>query len=157
MIIVEEFINLTREERRAHLDLDDSCCERGGNSTKHKGVLAQYLDTTIPSGRILLCHACNNSKCSNPKHLYWGTDYDNIIIDGTEFKTHMSPWHRRVEKYGLEKARAMNRRVGNTNGAGNKGKPKSEEHKRKIAEARKLQTNNNGGRKRKTVVDTKER
>lgn len=151
MIIVEEFIDLPREERRKHLDLTESCCERGGNSTNHKGVLAQYLDTTIPSGRILLCHACNNSKCSNPKHLYWGTDHDNIIIDGKEFGTHMSPWHRRVEKYGLDKARAMNVRVGNINGTGNKGKPKSEEHKRKIAEARKLQTNNNGGRKKKLV------
>lgn len=151
MIIVEEFINLPREDRRKHLDLTESCCERGGNSTNHKGVLAQYLNTTIPSGRILLCHACNNSKCSNPKHLYWGTDHDNIIIDGKEFGTHMSPWHRRVEKYGLDKARAMQVRVGNTNGTGNKGKPKSEEHKRKIAEARKLQTNNNGGRKKKVV------
>ena len=147
MILVEEFIKLSRDERRAHLKLDDPCCERGGVSTHHKGVLAQYLDTTIPSGRILLCHACNNGKCSNPKHLYWGTDHDNIIIDGSEFKTHKSPWERRVEKYGYEKACAMNSRVGNTNGIGNKGKAKSEEHKKNIA------LNRKGGRK-KTVVDT---
>jgi hypothetical protein len=135
MIDITEFITRGREERRAHLNLEELCCERGGNSTNHKGVLAQYLDTTIPSGRILLCHACNNSKCSNPKHLYWGTDYDNIIIDGTNFGTHKNPFERRVEKYGLEKARAMNSRVGNTYGTGNKGKVKSEEHKAKIAEA----------------------
>ena len=135
MLDIHQFIKETREIRRSHLDLNDDCCERGGNSTNHKGVLAQYLDTTIPSGRILLCHACNNSKCSNPKHLYWGTDYDNIIIDGCEFKTHRSPWERRVEKYGYEKACAMNSRVGNTHGSGNKGKPKSEEHKKKIAES----------------------
>ena len=138
---INEFILLSREDRRAHLNLEELCCERGGNSTNHKGVLAQYLDTTIPSGRILLCHACNNSKCSNPKHLYWGTDYDNIIIDGTNFQTHKSPWDRRVEKYGYEKASAMNSRVSNTNGAGNKGKPKTEEHKRKIAEAIKRKYN----------------
>jgi hypothetical protein len=137
MIDIAEFINKSREERRSHLQLDQKCCERGGNSTNHKGVLAQYLNTTIPSGRILLCHACNNSKCSNPVHLYWGTDYDNIIIDGKEFGTHKNPFERRVEKYGLEKARAMNSRVGNTNGSGNKGKPKSEEHKAKIAANRK--------------------
>ena len=149
MIDIVEYITRSRDERRSHLKLEELCCERGGNSTNHKGVLAQYLNTTIPSGRILLCHACNNSKCSNPNHLYWGTDYDNIIIDGTEFGSHASPWHRRVEKYGYEKACAMNSKVGNTHGSGNKGKPKSEEHKRKIAEARKLQTNNNGGRKKK--------
>lgn len=137
MINVQEFIKESREVRRSHLDLNEECCERGGNSTNHKGVLAEYLNTTIPSGRILLCHACNNGKCSNPKHLYWGTDYDNIIIDGKEFGTHISPWERRVEKYGYEKACAMNSRVGNTYGSGNKGKPKSEEHKRKIALNRK--------------------
>jgi hypothetical protein len=65
--------------------------------------------------------------------LYWGTDYDNIIIDGAEFKTHKDPFTRSVEKYGYKKACAMNSRVGNTFGAGNKGKPKSEEHKAKIA------------------------
>lgn len=69
MIEVADFIFRSREERRTHLNLDEPCCERGGNSTNHKGVLAQYLNTTIPSGRILLCHACNNAKCSNPKHL----------------------------------------------------------------------------------------
>jgi hypothetical protein len=142
MINVQEFIKESRKVRRSHLDLNEECCERGGNSTNHKGVLAEYLNTTIPSGRILLCHACNNSKCSNPKHLYWGTDHDNIIIDGKEFGTHKSPWDRRVEKYGYEKASAMNSRVGNTYGTGNKGKPKSEEHKRKIAESLKRKNNN---------------
>ena len=137
MLDITDFIKESREVRRSHLNLNEICIERGGNSTNHKGVLAQYLNTTIPSGRILLCHACNNSKCSNPKHLYWGTDYDNIIIDGTAFGTHKNPFERRVEKYGLEKARAMNSRVGNTYGAGNKGKPKSDEHKAKIAANRK--------------------
>lgn len=156
MINVTEYITRSREERRGHLQLNEPCCERGGNSTNHKGVLAQYLDTTIPSGRILLCHACNNSACSNPKHLYWGTDYDNIIIDGKEFGTHSSPWARRVEKYGYEKACAMNSKVGNTHGSGNKGKPKSEEQKRKIAESVKAKHQagnyykNKPGRKKKS-------
>lgn len=143
MIDITEFINRSRDERRGHLQLDEPCCERGGNSTNHKGVLAQYLNTTIPSGRILLCHACNNSKCSNPKHLYWGTDYDNIIIDGKAFGTHKNPFERRVEKYGYDNAVAMNSKVmsGNVNGAGNKGKPKSEEHKKKIAESIKRKYN----------------
>jgi len=137
MIDVTEFIKRSRDERRTHLKLDEPCLERGGNSTNHKGVLAQYLDTTIPSGRILLCHACGNSKCSNPTHLYWGTDHDNTIIDGREFNTHKSPWDRMVEKHGYEKACEMNshKMKGNTHGTALKGKPKSEEHKKKIAEA----------------------
>jgi hypothetical protein len=142
MIDITEFIDRSREERRGHLQLDEACCERGGNSTNHKGVLAQYLNTTIPRGRILLCHACHNAKCSNPRHLYWGTDKDNLTIDRAEqpggWKT---PWERRVEKYGYKEACAMNSKVGNTNGSGNKGKPKSEEHKKKIAEAIKRKYN----------------
>lgn len=135
MIDITEFITYSREERIVHLNLEELCCERGGNSTNHKGILAQYLDTTIPSGRILLCHACNNPKCSNPKHLYWGTDYDNSVIDGIKFGTYKTVHERTVEKYGYEEACAMNSRnaIGNRGGAGNKGKPKSEEHKAKIA------------------------
>jgi len=128
-----EFISESREVRQQHLCLDEECCERGGNSTNHKGVLAQYLETTIPSGRILLCHACNNPKCSNPRHLYWGTDKENIILDNPKWK---SVWVRSVDKYGEEEARKINGR-GNkaAGGAAGKGRPKSEEHKRKIAEA----------------------
>jgi hypothetical protein len=143
MIDITEFINRSREERRSHLQLDDACCERGGNSTNHKGVLAQYLDTTIPSGRILLCHACHNAKCSNPKHLYWGTDKDNLAIDRAEqpggFK---SPWERVVEKYGYEEACKMQGKGDKAaGGRAGKGKPKSEEHKKKIAEAIKRKYN----------------
>lgn len=136
MIDIKQFIALSREDRQKHLDLTSECCERGGNSTIHKGVLAQYLNTTIPSGRILLCHACNNAKCSNPMHLYWGTDYDNIVIDGKIFGTHKTAWEYTVEKYGLEEAIRKNS-AGNKSAGGkaNKGKPKSEEHKAKIAEA----------------------
>jgi len=138
MIDVTEFINRSREDRRSHLCLSEPCCGRGGNSTNHKGVLAQYLDTTIPSGRILLCHACNNDKCSNPKHLYWGTDKENITMDNPEWKT---IWERRVNKLGYEEACKAQGRKGNTFGTGNKGKPKSEEHKRKIAEGVKRKHN----------------
>ena len=72
--------NCSKLERQEHLNLSEPCLERGGCSTNHKGVLAEYLNTTIPHGSkgIFLCHACNNGKCSNPKHLYWGTPTENV-------------------------------------------------------------------------------
>ena len=138
MIEITEFIQRSREERRQHLNLEEACCERGGNSTNHKGVLAEYLGTTIPKGRILLCHACHNGDCSNPRHLYWGTDKDNLAIDRAEQPGGCKTiWERTVEKYGYEEACRMNSRrsQGNKNGSGNKGKPKTEEHKKNIAES----------------------
>lgn len=91
------------------------------------------MGTTIPSGRILLCHSCNNAKCSNPRHLYWGTDRENIILDNPNWKPLKE---RTIEKYGEEGAKQMWAKGDQAaSGRGNKGKPKSEEHKRKIAEA----------------------
>lgn len=142
MIDIIEYITRSRDERRQHLRLDEPCCKRGGNSTNHKGVLAEYLGTTIPKGRILLCHACNNGSCSNPRHLYWGTDKENILIDSKQNGTHKSPWERMVEKYGYEEACRRNSRGDKAaGGKANKGKPKSEEHKKKIAEAIKRKYN----------------
>lgn len=140
MIIVEEWIKESKENRTTHLKLDEPCIERGGNSTVHRGVLAEYLGTNFPD-KIDLCHECGNGKCSNPKHLYWGTRKENIE-DAKRHGTWASPWDRLVEKYGYEEACAINSRknIGNTNGSGNRGKPKSDEHKRKIS------LNHKGGR-----------
>jgi hypothetical protein len=137
MIHLKEYILLPKEIRQTHIDITAPCVDRGGNSTNHKGVLAQYINSDIPSGRILLCHACGNEKCSEPRHLYWGTDRENIVEDGTKFGTWKNPWERQVEKYGYEEACKRNSRVkeGNTYGSGNKGKSKSEDHKKKIAES----------------------
>lgn len=120
MLDVSAWIFCTREERSAHLRLDEPCCERGGNSTNHKGVLAQFLDSTIPattsSGRILLCHACNNAKCSNPKYLYWGTDSENCS-DAKSNGSWKSGWEKMIDKHGLEEARRIQSRkkLGNKN------------------------------------------
>lgn len=144
MIEVNEFIKSSREDRRKHLKLDEPCCERGGNSTNHKGVLAEFLGTTIPKGRILLCHACHNGSCSNPRHLYWGTDKDNLAIDRAEQSGgHKSPWQRMVEKYGYEEACKMQSRkmIGNKHATALKGTTRSAEHKKKIAEAIKRKYN----------------
>lgn len=135
MILVEEWIKESRDNRTAHLDMSEPCIERGGNSTVHRGVLAQYLDTNVPN-KIDLCHNCGNGKCSNPKHLYWGTRKENVE-DAIRHGTWVNRWDRLVEKIGVEAAREHMRSIGNPTkaGAGNKGKPKSEEHKRKISES----------------------
>ena len=102
-----EYIKKDVLERKMHLNLSDSCVEIGGNSQQFRGLLAHYLKTTIPRGmKIVLCHACNNDKCSNVRHLYWGTAKENVndqILRGT----HKSIWQRTVEKYGEEKARKL--------------------------------------------------
>lgn len=134
MIDTNEYILLPRAERQKHINLELACLERGGNSTNHRGVLAQFLNTTIPGHKILLSHACNNAKCSNPHHLYWATHYENTVEDGKIFGHFGTIWERSVAKYGLEEASRRNARGNKSNGgSANRGKPKSEEHKRKIS------------------------
>ena len=119
-----------KKERQQHIRLKERCLVRGGNSTQHRGVLVQYLDTDFPEGpgRIILAHACDNSKCSNPRHLYWATDRENIVEDGKKFGTHTNPWARSVAKHGLEKARELNRRGDKAaGGRAGKGKPKTKQ------------------------------
>ena len=142
MIVVEKWITESREVRSAHLDMSEPCIERGGNSTVHRGVLAQYLDTNMPE-KIDLCHYCGNGKCSNPKHLYWGTRKENIE-DAKRHGTWKTGWERMVEKHGFDEARRRRSDIaqGNTYGSGNKDKPKTDEHKKKIS------LNHKGGRRK---------
>lgn len=140
MIKVEEWIAESRDVRTVHLDMSEPCIERGGNSTVHRGVLAQYLGTNLPE-KVDLCHNCGNGKCSNPKHLYWGTRKENIE-DAKRHGTWASPWDRIVEKYGYEEARRMNARGDKSKGGrAGKGKKLSDEHKSKISNTLKLKKN----------------
>lgn len=77
---IETYMILDKENRTKHLDLNSACIEIGGNSIQFRGLLAHHLGTTIPKAKTAqCCHACNNAKCSNPLHLYWGTYSENLI------------------------------------------------------------------------------
>lgn len=121
---IEDHMQLSQADRQRHLKLDEACTERGGNSIMFRGLLADFLDTTIPRGYgAQLCHACHNGGCSNPRHLYWGTAGENQ-------KDFLQSGKKAKRTDGANMARP-----GNKNGLGNIGKPKSEEHRRKIAES----------------------
>ena len=133
---IDEYIKLPQSERQKHINLEEPCLERGGQSMYLKGLLAHIHDTTIPSGKkIHVCHACNNAKCSNPNHLYWGTASENAKDREMQYGTTI--WDKMVAKYGLEEAKKIQSRTSNTSkaGKGNTGKPKSVEHRLKIAES----------------------
>ncbi len=102
---VLDYMQLSRNDRRAHLNLELPCSEIGGNSSvEFKALLAYFLNTTIPSAgegkKAMVCHACSNPKCSNVAHLYWGNTSDNIQ-DAKEAGTWKSIHARTLEKYGI--------------------------------------------------------
>lgn len=134
-MLVEDYLSIAQMQRQDHLNLDDPCKERGGNSTNHRGVLAEYLDTPIYGRPADLCHACHNDKCSNPKHLYWGTRKENVQ-DARDAGTFKTPWDSMIEKYGYEEACKIQAKGDKSvGGKANKGKPKSAEHRKKISES----------------------
>lgn len=137
-ILIDEYMLLSLDDRQKHIKADEECIERGGSSTHHKGVLAQFLNTHIPSSGVDLCHYCGNGKCSNPHHLYWGTRRENID-DSKRHGTYINVWDKLVNKYGYEEACKMNasrgHQVGNDRAKVNKNKSKTDQHKQKISES----------------------
>lgn len=102
---IAEYMLKSRAERRAHLDLTEPClliCESDQNAGKPmRGILAYFLWTTIPyKQKVYVCHACNNARCGNPRHLYWGTPWDNNF-DQKEAGV-PSIYEKTVAKYGKE-------------------------------------------------------
>lgn len=126
---ISEFMEFSREQRRSHLDLNEPClemCESAAN-IHHvcRGILAYFLGTTVPFGRMIYaCHACNNRRCSNPKHMYWGTPADNLK-DQIENGTFATLPVRMIEKLGENGWRAASRLAAAKGGRANAGKRKA--------------------------------
>ena len=121
---IEDYILRPFSERQKHLLLSTPCEERGGVSKDFRGLLARELDTSMPCGgagrRIHLCHACNNHKCSNPLHLYWGTPLENHQ-DQVAHGTWILPSDRLKKKLGSPEAiKAFYARLGSLGGKARK-------------------------------------
>lgn len=95
-VYIEE---LSKAERQQHLDLSTPCEFRGTNSVECRGLLAVVLGTSVPRNTpwIHCCHACHDGRCSNYKHLYWGTAWENIE-DAVEAGVRVPPGPR----YGVD-------------------------------------------------------
>lgn len=120
MVPIEAYILEDQEKRQTHLDLVEPCSEIGGSSSiEFKALLAYHIGTTIPSRgqgyKIQLCHACGNAKCSNVRHLYWGTPSENIQ-DSKNHGTWTSLPARMVAKYGEAGLRDARSRGGKASG-----------------------------------------
>lgn len=143
MIEIKDYILLSKEERQKHIDLTLPCLERGGFSTKFSGLLAENLGTSITDRKrdgvnVHLCHACGNEKCSNIKHLYWGTPKENVhdaILSGKQLP---NVWESSIRKYGLEgaltKVRENQSKAASLGGKATKGRKLSKEHRNKMVE-----------------------
>lgn len=134
---ISDHMKLNREARRAHLDLDTECILIGGkDSREYRGLLAYHLGTTIPTGKfkIVLCHACNTTGCSNPKHLYWGTRQDNHQ-DAVESGAWQSIRERTKRKYGNEKFQEMQIAAARRGGAAKRNSPIAQLVERRLVRA----------------------
>jgi len=80
----------------------------------------------------IVCHACNNSGCSNPNHLYWGSYKDNHS-DQVESGTWQSPYARTVNKYGIDTTISMLTKSGKEGGKKLLGRSKSDNHKKSLS------------------------
>lgn len=135
-MLINEFMKLPLEQRKSHIDLTSDCINVGSRQTvKNRKLLMElYSIDNTPKGRILVCHACNNPNCINLYHIYFGTDRENIVEDGIKFGSFKNIWERRKEKYTEEELIAQQRKGDKAKGGrSGKGRPKSEEQKRKTA------------------------
>lgn len=90
---IKEYMKKPLGSRKRHLALEQPCIlGKTANSHRNRKALARKLNVTEPRGRICVCHACNNKYCINVNHVYFGTDRENLVIDGLKFGTLKLSW-----------------------------------------------------------------
>lgn len=82
---LSDYILLPRNERTAHIDLNDPC--QFNSSSRYRQCLLDYLGIEIDLDaverrKVYACHLCANDSwcdpcCCNPKHMYLGTPTEN--------------------------------------------------------------------------------
>jgi hypothetical protein len=108
-ISMSEYLKKSRCSRLSHINLSEPCMEIGHyHNMELRVYLAHELKVMLPDERYqaYVCHACNNEKCSNKHHIYWGTAKDNHL-DKVENGTYKTIYEYSVEKYGEEEFRLM--------------------------------------------------
>jgi hypothetical protein len=69
-------------------------CHKGKNYLAHRASYTLYKGK-IP-GKMFVCHICDNRKCTNPNHLFLGTQKDNVQ-DMIKKKRHGNQYMRRLK------------------------------------------------------------
>ena len=74
----------SRSYRMSHVDLNTPCIindtlyNNRAPSHVYRKALAEFTNTNLPTGNDYhACHACNDGRCVNAEHLYWGTPKEN--------------------------------------------------------------------------------
>jgi hypothetical protein len=130
-LIIEDYIELSKEQRQAHLKLDDPCIKIGGESADFRGLLCFTVKTTLPKNgkKIHLCHACHDSSCGNPYHMYWGKPKENSWdTRNNPNKKYTGGFNGVREKFGEEAMMAIIRKGAKKIGDIRRGKPLPEQH-----------------------------
>ncbi|WP_157080773.1 HNH endonuclease [Methylobacterium variabile] len=107
---------LSRFRAKIQIGLEDECWPwlgaaiRGRGCLRYKGreFLAPRIAKVIeekawPAQGLLACHSCDNPTCVNPKHIWWGTNRENIRdaaskgLLGPQKRTHCRRGHELTE------------------------------------------------------------
>jgi len=108
--------------KRVDKKSDDECWEWKGYlipngygqlKVKQKNVYAHRYSYELHYGRIpdnlLVCHKCDNRKCVNPRHLFLGTQKDNVHDMDRKGRRVVKPGTQKITRKDAENIRLLHR------------------------------------------------